>query len=203
MWSTILRYSHIRWTGIVIAAGACMAFLLACAGPAQLFATGKSNVLAQADSLFDSGKFNEATAAYQKVCAAIPRSAAARTALIAIAYSNVFYKNPNGNWNAALEAFNLFNTSYPHDNRISEVRSWIRVLSVIKSIDNELELATHQVKRLAQDKNAAQESKRYYLDSIAGILKDATKSRDSLFKKNQDLENTIIDLEKKCQQAVR
>jgi hypothetical protein len=44
-------------------------------------------------------------------------------------------------------------------------------------------------------------TQRMFLDSMASMLRNCYQARDSLVKKNVELENVIIDLEKKFQQA--
>jgi outer membrane protein assembly factor BamD (BamD/ComL family) len=187
---------------IVTIAGALALLFAACAGSGTLPGRDKPQPLsAVADSLFASGNFDEAVATCRKIIAASPDSEEIKHAIFAIAYSNVFYKNSGGDWNAALEKFESFARSYPNDRHAGEALSWVRILTIIKSVDNELRQATSRAERLRHDKNTAQENRRFYLDSIGALLRSSSDSRDSLQKKNRDLENVIIDLEKKCQQA--
>jgi outer membrane protein assembly factor BamD (BamD/ComL family) len=163
----------------------------------------KTRQLAEADSLLYSGKFEESKALYDKIRSAQTNSEEAKTAHFNIAYINVYYKNPNADWAAALSEFKSFAALYPKDPRISEALSWIRLLTVIRSFDNEFKRASTQVQRLKLDQSEARMTQRMFLDSMASMLRGCYQVRDSLVKKNTELENVIIDLEKKCQQAGR
>lgn len=162
-------------------------------------------MLIDADSLFYSGNFNDANALYQKIRLTIPKSDEARNALFQNAYLNIYYKNPNANWSDALKDFKNFATLYPNDQRIGEVLSWIRILSVIKSFDTQYRTSADQIERLKYFKKETIHSQRYILDSMSVILRNCYDSRealrDSLTKVNDKLENVIINLEKKCQQV--
>jgi outer membrane protein assembly factor BamD (BamD/ComL family) len=187
------------------------AVLLACAG------TGKNSrpssprdlLMAKADSLFKNGNFQDAKTTYENIrLIYAPTSPEAQKAHYFIAYIDVFYQNPWADWNSALTEFKSFAAFYPDDPHIDEVRSWIRILTTIKSFEIEYRKTSNQVERLTADKNATHETQRFYLDSMAAILRSSYDSRDSISRKgdslariNTDLINTIINLEKKCQQV--
>jgi outer membrane protein assembly factor BamD (BamD/ComL family) len=165
--------------------------------------TYKTRKLAEADALLYSGKFDEAKELYEKIRSDQPSSDEAKTAHFNLAFINVFYKNPNADWNTALKEFKSFAALYPKDPRIGEALSWVRMLTVIKSFDNEFKRASDQVQRLKLDRSEAKMTQRMFLDSMASMLRSCYQARDTLVKKNVELENVIIDLEKKCQQAGR
>jgi outer membrane protein assembly factor BamD (BamD/ComL family) len=184
--------------------------LCACAGSAKHFTPALGNVqMAEADSLFSCGNYEEAKTTYEKVRTAMPPfSANAEKAHYYAAYIDVFYKNPHGDWNAALTEFKSFAALYPNDPHINDVLSWIRILTTIKLFETEYRRTTNKVDRLTQDKTEASEINRLSLDSMGTILHrsyesldSVEKTRDSLSRKNDELIKTIIDLEKKCQQA--
>jgi hypothetical protein len=120
----------------------------------------------------------------------------------------VFYKNPWADWNSALTEFKSFAALYTNDPHIDEVRSWIRILTTIKSFETEYRKTSHQMERLTEAKNATSETQRFNLDSMAGILRSSYEAADSIARKvdslareNTELIKTIMDLEKKCQQV--
>jgi outer membrane protein assembly factor BamD (BamD/ComL family) len=196
---------------IAVAAAVTSAVFLACAG------AGRSGhhpslsklLIAEADSLFTAGNFESAKAVYEKIRLGMPpESPEARKAHYHLAYINVFYKNPWADWNSALTEFTSFAALYPDDPHMDDVRSWIRILTTIKSFETEYRKTSHQVERLTADKNTTREVQRFHLDSMAVILRNSYESQDSLARtcdslarKNVGLINTIIDMEKKCQQA--
>lgn len=181
---------------------AALALAPACSSSGRIV-TYKTRQLAEADSLVFAGKFDEAKELFEKIRSTHSNGDEARTAHFNIAFINVYYKNPNADWNAALKEFKSFAALYPKDPRIGEALSWVRMLTVIKSFDNEFKRASSQVQRLKLDRTEAKMTQRMFLDSMASMLRGCYQTRDSLVKKNVELENVIIDLEKKCQQAGR
>jgi outer membrane protein assembly factor BamD (BamD/ComL family) len=165
--------------------------------------TYKTRMLTEADSLLAGGSYDAARLKYEKIRSSTHNSEETKTAHFALAYLNVYYKNPGADWNAALREFKSFVTLYPNDPRIPEALSWIRILTVIKSFDTEFRRASNQVERLKLDKSMSQANQRIFLDSMASMMRNCYEIRDSMVKKNAELENVIIDLEKKCQQAGR
>jgi outer membrane protein assembly factor BamD (BamD/ComL family) len=178
------------------------AFLFTCASSGTFtFVSYKTRLLTEADTLFASGKYSEAKSLYEKIRSSNPNAEETRAAHFSIAFLNVYYKNPNADWNAALKEFKSFAALYPKDPRIGAALSWIRLLTVIKSFDNEFKRASSQVEQLKLDRSEAKMTQRMFLDSMASMLRNCYQTRDSLVKKNVELENVIIDLEKKFQQA--
>jgi len=192
---------------IAVAAAA----LLACAGTGRNSKSPplRNALMAVADSLFEDGNFEDAKITYEKIRNAYaPASDEARKAHYRIAYIDVFHKNPWADWNSALTEFTSFAALYPDDPHIDDVRSWIRILTTIKSFETEYRKTSHQVESLTADKNASHATQRFHLDSMAAILRSSYDARDSisrkvdsLARKSTELINTIIDLEKKCQQV--
>jgi outer membrane protein assembly factor BamD (BamD/ComL family) len=175
-------------------------FALTCASPGKMV-TYKNRQLTEADALLFNGHYEEAKVLYEKIRSSQPNAEEARTAHYSIAYINVYYKNPNADWNVALREFKSFAAIYPKDPHIGEVLSWIRLLTVIKSFKNDVKRASSQVQRLELDQSESKTTQRMFLDSMASMLRNCYQARDSLVKKNVELENVIIDLEKKFQQA--
>ena len=184
--------------------------LLACAGPGVIKRPSPViTQMAQADALFAAGKFDTAKTMYEKIRNAMPpTSAEAQKAHYYIGYIDVFHKNPWADWSSALAEFKSFAALYPDDPHINEVLSWIRILTTIKSFETEYRKTSHQVEHLSADKSAIHETQLFHLDSMAAILRSSYESRDSLARigdsltrKNTELINTMIYLEKKCQRA--
>jgi hypothetical protein len=200
----------ITFRSITIAVSATAVVLLACAGTGKsLNAVSYDRLMITADSLFNDGNFEDAKATYEKIrLNRPPTSPEAQRAHYYIAYIDVYYKNPWADWNSALTEFKSFASLYTNDPHIDEVRSWIRILTTIKSFETEYRKTSHQMERLTAAKNATSETQRFHLDSMAVILRSSyetadsvTRKVDSLARKNTELIQTIIDLEKKCQQA--
>jgi len=176
------------------------AFSITRAGPGKLV-TFKTRQLSEAEALVYKGKYDEAKKLYNKIRSSQPNAEEAKTAHYSIAFINVYYKNTNADWNVALMEFKSFAALYPKDPRIGEVLSWVRLLTVIKSFNNEFKRASSKVQRLENDQNESKTTQRMFLDSMSSMLRNCYQARDSLVKKNVELENVIIDLEKKFQQA--
>ncbi|MBN2188148.1 MAG: hypothetical protein JW699_01740 [Chitinispirillaceae bacterium] len=189
------------------------AALLACAGTGRNMngAADFDSLMAKADSLFSDGNFEDAKATYEKIrLGRPPTSPEAQRAHYYVAYIDVFYKNPWADWNSALTEFKSFAALYANDPHIDEVRSWIRILTTIKSFETEYRKTSHQMERLTAAKNSTSETQRFHLDSMAAILRSSyeavdsvSRKVDSIARKNSELIQAIIDLEKKCQQAGR
>ena len=177
--------------------------LFDCASSSIKMVSYHSRMLLDADSLFSLGNYDEALAVYNKIRSAKPATDEAKTAHFQCGYINIYFKNPNANWGVALKEFKSFTTTYPNDPRVSEALSWVRVLTVMKSFDNQSRSSADQVERLEYFKKEAFQSRRTVLDSMNVLLRNSTTMRDSMTNANLRLENVIIDLEKKCQQAGR
>ncbi|MCL4468308.1 MAG: hypothetical protein M1591_05180 [Deltaproteobacteria bacterium] len=107
--------------------------------------------LYNADNLFKAGKYDHAIAAYKTLLQDNPGSEIAADAQFAVAYTLVYYNNPNINYALAKGEFKKFLTLYPNDSRHDEAQNWYRVLKtlyVIKGENNALFLKIHQLKQL-------------------------------------------------------
>lgn len=163
----------------------------------------RDSMLNEADSLFKIGNYEYAKVKYARIIDAHANTDAAKTAQFFLGYINVYYDNPFANWEAALREFNKFSRLYPQDARIGEVSSWIRILVVLQSFKKEYQ---RTISKLEGDKNReVKETDPKILlrkfESITESVNRCNNDRDSLVKKSKDLENVIIDLERKCQQA--
>jgi outer membrane protein assembly factor BamD (BamD/ComL family) len=164
----------------------------------------EQQLLSKADSLFRVGNYEYAKVKFAEIRDAHPETEAAKASQFYLGYINVFYDNPFANWEAALREFKMFTTLYPQDNRIGEANSWIRILVTMQAYKkgyqgtvDELEIAKNReikendAKVIVKTKN----------DASAEQLKNCFDGRDSLVRKTKDLENVILDLERKCQDA--
>ncbi|MCL5879095.1 MAG: outer membrane protein assembly factor BamD [Deltaproteobacteria bacterium] len=93
--------------------------------------------LYHADTLFDNRKYNEAIKSYSEVTTRYPKSYAAEEAQYLIAYTLVYYDNPDADYARALIEFNRFIRLYPSDNKIREARNWVNVLHMLNHTINE------------------------------------------------------------------
>lgn len=183
---------------------AILAILLIQSGCAVKSFSYEQQLLSKADSLFRVGNYEYAKVKFAEIRDAHPETEAAKTSQFYLGYINVFYDNPFANWEAALREFKTFTTLYPEDNRIGEVSSWVRILVVMQSFKkgyqgtvNQLELAKNrEIKEI--DAKAIVKTK---TDAYTEQLKNCFDGRDSLVRKTKDLENVILDLERKCQDA--
>lgn len=197
-----MRRFFAQYAVLASAAGILASLIFACSSSTKMI-TYRTRLLSEADSLLHTGKFDSSKAIYEKIRSDKPNSEEGRTAHFALAYINVYYKNPNADWNEALKEFKSFASLHPKDPRLGEALSWIRMLTVIKSFNNEFRRASTQVKHLKLDRSENRHMQRLFLDSMTSMIRGCYQIRDSLVKKNAELENVIIDLEKKCQQAGR
>lgn len=164
----------------------------------------EQQMLAEADSLFKAGNYEYAKVKFAKIRDDHPETDAARAAQYNLGYINIYYDNPFANWEAALREFKMFATLYSHDYRIGEVNSWIRILVVMQSFKREYQGTINkldQIKIKEKDTEQKTVTKKINMDSITESLKSCYDDKDSLIRKTKELENVILDLERKCQQA--
>ncbi len=171
-------------------------------------ATVEKQILSQADSLFRIGNYEYAKAKFAKVRDLKPKSDAAKTAQFYLGYINIYHDNPFSNWEAALREFKIFADLYPDDARIGEVYSWIRLLTVMQSNKKEFigmsdKLDTLSKKELMQTpvQPPPSPSKKGNFEALSESLRGCFDAKDSLSRKTKELENVILDLERKCAQA--
>ena len=107
--------------------------------------------LNNADNLFKAGKYDHAIAAYKMLLQKNPGSDIAADAQFAIAYTLVYYDNPNINYPLAMVEFKRFLTLYPKDSRHEEAQNWYKVLKTLydtKGENNALYKKIQQLKQL-------------------------------------------------------
>lgn len=178
-------------------------FLSGCGGT---MVTNEMLVLKEADSLFRAGNYQYALRRFDRVRTLRPKSPAAKIAQYYLGYINVYYENPFANWEAALREFKLYATLYPNEAKVDEVNSWIKLLIAMQSYKKNIgttdsieKMNPKQIKLPKKSKNIPKESIR----SLNEKIRRCNHVRDSLIRKNKDLENFIIELEATCQDAIQ
>jgi outer membrane protein assembly factor BamD (BamD/ComL family) len=177
--------------------------LLGCGGK---MLTYEQQLLGQADSLFHAGNYEYAKFRFDKIRTLSPGSPAARIAQYYLGYLNVYHENDLGRVDAALREFKQFVTLYPNDERIDEVYSWIKILTALQKNEKEYIGTTDSIASLKAQKTKSDKAVKSLVpvDSIAAlndVIRKCNHVRDSLSRKNKELENFIVDLEKKCTEA--
>jgi hypothetical protein len=175
--------------------------LLACASSTVTSYTYDRSLLTVADSKFEKKRYAEALQVYQELAYSpdYAQSNSAKLALYRIGYLNIYFDNPKASPKAALEAFNTFKLRYPRDKLIGDVTTWIKVLVVLKSFEDQYDEITFRMKRL-QNKSAVTTGS---LDTLIEAFQHCTVERDSLdsekstlLRKISELEQTIVKMEK-------
>jgi len=174
-------------------------------GCAAKVVTYEQQLLSEADSLFKVGSYEYAKIKYSKIRDTYQETDAAKTAQFYLGYINVFYDNPLANVEGALREFQRYATMYPRDVRIGEVNSWIRILVAMQSFEKEFHGTSDKLEqarnREIKENDLRAQLKKMNLETYTDALKKCDDSRDSLARKTKELENVILDLERKCQDA--
>jgi len=191
---------YLALTGIIL----LLSLIMGCAAKVVTF---EQLMLFEADSLFRAGNYEYAKVKYSKIQGSRPESDEAKKAQYYLGLINIYYDNPFANWEMALQEFKKFASLYPNDFRIGEVNSWIRLLVVMQSFKKEYRGTADKLEQLAKSKemeaSQPQQPRRLNIDMITESLRNCYSDRDSLTRKSKELENFILDLERKCQQAGR
>lgn len=179
-------------------------------GCAAKMLTIEQQLLLEADSLFRAGNYEYAKIKFDKIRNTYSETDAAKTAQYNLGYINIFYDNPMSSPDGALREFKTFVTLYPQDVKVPEVNSWIRLLVSLKSFEKENDLTLNKYDKLkireSKDNDIrAQIAQFRKLNENVNqeALKKCSEEKDSLSRKAKELENVIIDLERKCQDAGR
>jgi outer membrane protein assembly factor BamD (BamD/ComL family) len=164
----------------------------------------EQRMLNEADSMFHAGNYENAKLKYTRIRDSGPQSEPARSAQFNLGYINIYYQNPSANPEAALREFKLFAALYPEDFRIGEVNSWIRLIVVMQSFKKGYQDTISKIEQQIKDKDQQlNQARRVNIDIVTESLRTCYEARDSLNRKVNELENVIVDLERKCQQAGR
>jgi hypothetical protein len=176
-------------------------YLFGCASNMVSSYTYDRSLLTVADAKFDKKHYEEALKIYEELAYSpdYAQSTSARQALYKIGYLNIFFDNPKADPKAALEAFNMFKLRYPGDKLIGDVTTWIKILVVLKSFEDQYDEMSMRMKRL-QNKSAVTTVS---LDTLIDAFQRCSTERDSLdsdksslLKKIAELEQTIVKMEK-------
>jgi len=163
--------------------------------------TYDKSLLTVADAKFDKKHYAEALKIYQELAYSPDYSQlnSARLALYRIGILNIYFDNPKADPRSAFEAFNTFKLRYPHDKLIGEVNTWIKILVVLKSFEDQYDETLARMKRL-QSKSAVTSGS---LDTMFDAFQHCATERDSLdseraalLKKIAELEQIIVKMEK-------
>lgn len=187
------------WIRLVLALSCAAACGCAANRVAQF--TYERRLLSGAEEKFAQKQYAEALRIYQELVTSpsYSQTPSAKQALFRIGYLNIYYDNPKADPKMALEAFNSFRVRYPDDNLIGEVNTFMKILVVLKSFEQQYDETTARMKRL-QTKSAATNGS---LDSLLESVQRCSTERDSLdiertalLKRINDLEQTIVKMEK-------
>lgn len=196
------RYQYILFFSIILMI-IIISFLPGCGGT---MVTKEMLVLKEADSLFREGNYQYALRRFDMVRTLRPKSPAAKIAQYYLGFINVYYDNPFASWEAALREFKLYATLYPNEAKIDEVNSWIKILVAMQSYKKNFGVIDSISKQPRKRSGLQRKSKTISKESIRSLndkIRRCNHVRDSLIRKNKDLENFIIDLEAKCQDAIQ
>jgi outer membrane protein assembly factor BamD (BamD/ComL family) len=183
---------------LFLSLGVC---LFGCASSTVSSYTYDRSLLTVADAKFEKKNYSEALKIYQELAYSpdYAQSNSARQALYKIGYLNLYFDNPKADPKAALDAFNTFKLRYPRDKLIGDVTTWIKILVVLKSFEDQYDEITVRIKRL-QNKSAVTTIS---LDTLIDAFQHCSIERDSLdseksslLKKIAELEQTIVKMEK-------
>ncbi len=155
--------------------------------------TYDKRLLAAAESKFDKKQYAEALKIYNEIAFSpdYSQSTSAKSALYRIGYINIYFDNPKADPKAALEAFNTFKLRYPRDKLIGDVTTWIKLLVVLKSFEDQYDDITFRVRRL-QSKSAVTTGS---LDTLIEAYQRCTAENDSLGNEKASLGRKIAELE--------
>lgn len=142
------------WIRLVLALSCAVA--CGCAANRVAAFTYERRLLSDAEEKFAQKQYAEALRIYQELVTSpsYSQTPAARQALFRIGYLNIYYDNPKADPRMALEAFNSFRVRYPDDALIGEVNTFMKILVVLKSFEQQYDETTARIRRL-QTKSAA------------------------------------------------
>jgi hypothetical protein len=175
--------------------------LCGCASSTVSSYTYDRSLLTVADAKFEKKRYAEALKIYQELAYSpdYAQSGSAKQALYRIGYCNIYYDNQKADPKAALDAFNTFKLRYPRDKLIGDVTTWIKILVVLKSFEDQYDEMTSRMRRLQNKSAITTESLDTLFDAFqhCNIERDSLSTeRSSLLKKIAELEQTIVKMEK-------
>jgi outer membrane protein assembly factor BamD (BamD/ComL family) len=161
--------------------------------------TFDKKLLAEADGKCKLKKYAEALKTYGEIVKTFPQTSSARTALFKIGFVNIYFDNLLADWNAALNAFKLFQKHYPDDPRIEEVNTWIRILVTMELFKTQYGETSERVKSLMNKSTVVSGNYETLLEAIqkCSFDKDSLDNeKNALNQKIKALEQTILKIEK-------
>jgi outer membrane protein assembly factor BamD (BamD/ComL family) len=161
--------------------------------------TFDKKLLAEADGKCKAKSYVEALKTYGEIVKTFPQTSSARIALFKVGFVNIYYDNPLADWNAALNAFKLFQKYYPDDPRMEEVNTWIRVLVAMESFSAQYGETSDRVKSLMNKSTVVNGNYETLLEAIqkCSFDKDSLDNeKNALNQKIKELEQTILKIEK-------
>jgi outer membrane protein assembly factor BamD (BamD/ComL family) len=127
-----------------------LAAVTACAPtlPSTAVASGPELAYQNACVSAKEKKYAKAIAAYRKIAADSPQSPFAAESLFEIAYLQVFYDNPQKDYELALAGFDDFLKRFPHHEKAPEAKNWRAILKTILDMKKENERLHESIEEL-------------------------------------------------------
>ena len=153
--------------------------------------------LVAAHSLMDEGQFVSARKFYSAVRDSLAGTPAGAEAQYGLAYLNVFYRHPAPDWEKAVAEFERFSDEYPDDERIDEVKAWIRVLTELTTLQHEQADNAARLKELVEKREPSVRafSRSGGYDVLLESVNHCYEERDSLLSRIKLLEDVIETIE--------
>lgn len=151
--------------------------------------------LIRADALVREGQFIEARKLYQAVHDSVPQTRHGADAAYGLAYLNVFYVHPVPDYSQASAAFRSFVEEYAEDERCDDVRTWIRVLDTIGTLEAQNEENTQRLRTIIEHYADQQEEASHDYEQLLDSVKGCYSVKDSLNTRIRLLEEVIEEIE--------
>jgi outer membrane protein assembly factor BamD (BamD/ComL family) len=161
--------------------------------------TFDKQILVEADNKIKEKNYPEALKKYEEIVKTFPRTTSARTALFKIGFLNIYFDNPQADWSAALNAFQLFQKQYGDDPKIDEVNTWIRILVAMESFKTQYGESSQRIQKLKKNTLEKTESvEQWRVEFLrCSLEKDSLNlEKNALIQKIKELEKIIQQMEK-------
>jgi len=150
-----------------------------------------------ADSLLAVRDFEGARRAYARARDSLAGTPAGSRAQYALAYLNVFYRNPSPDWDSAQQEFQRFVDAYPRSDSAEQANSWIRLLAALRAGEELNEQNGERLKEVLQRQTSVRQLVQgSNFDVLLDALRRCLGERDSLGAKVNVLEDVIQKIEK-------
>ena len=110
-----------------------------CAAFREFSSSMDAGPLAEAQDLFDQGKYPEAIEAYRQIVRDHPSTRLAAEAQFRIGHTLSYFKNPQPNYAEAVKEFQQVLNQFPKSERADEARNWISTLSLLVQLQHDLQ----------------------------------------------------------------